>query len=891
MSIKEDLVKEFSKDWKKHYNVELFKKHGFERRVCKHCGRGFWTQDPIRKTCPESPSETYGFIGRKLKNWDYIKTWREFEKFFVKHGHESIKRYPTICRWRDDLYFTAASIVDFQRWDKGKITFEYPADKLIVPQPCLRFNDIPNVGVTGRHFTEFVMPGQHAFGRKDYWKDECLDYNYKFLTTVMGVPSEEIVYQEDAWTMPDQSAFGPSIEAHSLGLEIVNNVFMQFSKVGSKVEPLSTRVIDVGWGLERLTWFANGTSTAYDAVFGPALDNMKKKSGYKFDQELFNKYSKISSGLDFEEVRDLKGAREKIAKELGVSDDYLMEKLAPQQALYAIADHSRALLFAIADSGIPSNVGGGYNLRVILRRALGFIDEFELPFKLQEVTKWHADYLKPMFPELKERLGEVEEILDFEENKYRTTLDRSRSKIHAMIEKNPKFSYEDLTRFYESDGITPELITDVARTAKKKVEIPADFYVHMTDKHTQTKHNEEKIEDSHIKGLPETKILYYDLPYKYEFDAKVLKTFEKDGHHYAVLDQTMFFPLCGGQYWDTGKLDGVEVTEVQNEGGVIVHKISGKLNEKKVHGVVDKARRLQISQHHTATHIVNGAATHVLGAHVWQIGAEKTTEKGRLDITHYDILTDEQFDKIEKAANKIVSEGRPIKILNMPRDKAEQKYGFRIYQGGAAPSPIVRIIDIKDWDVECCGGTHFLNTKDVEAIKLLKSEKKQDGVIRLEYVAGPRTVEELKKKTDIIKKTAEALNTDEDKLAQTAVRMATEWRELRKELDKMKRIVAEGSAVTSDEPIQYLPDMDMKTLQEIARKHVLRDPKSYMILITDGSVLGVRGHQCKTEIEAAVNEAAKIMGGKSGGRDNEWKGGGPHKQKAREAFEKVKKML
>jgi alanyl-tRNA synthetase len=891
MLVKEQLKEEFSKDWKKHYKVALFKEKGFDRRTCKNCGKNFWTLDEKRTVCPDPPCENYGFIGRKTKNWDYIKTWKEFEAFFKKNGHHVIRRYPTICRWRDDLYFTAASIVNFQRWDKGKITFEYPEDVLIVPQPILRFNDIPNVGVTGRHFSGFVMPGQHAFGRKDYWKDRTIDLNFNFITKVMGVPKKELTYVEDVWTMPDQSAFGPALESFSRGLELATSVFMQYSKTGKRVEELETKVIDVGWGLERLAWFVSGSPTAYDATFGPVLDKMRKKSSFGMDKNLFTKYTQLSGALNFEEVHNLKGMRESIAKELGVSLDYLNEKLAPQQALYSIADHSRTLLFAIADSGIPSNVGGGYNLRVVLRRALGFINEFEMPFKLEDVASWNADYLKPLFPELKERMNEVEEIIQFEDKKYRATLERARNKIHAMVEKNPKFGYEDLTRLYESDGITPELITDVAKALKKKVEIPDDFYAHMTEKHSRTKHVEEKTDDTYLKGLKKTKILYYDLPYGYEFDAKVLKQFEKNGHHYAVLDQTMFFPLCGGQYWDTGNLDGVKVTEVQDEGGIIVHKLDRKLKEKKIHGLIDKARRLQISQHHTATHIVNGAATHVLGRHVWQIGAEKTTEKGRLDITHYDLLTDEQLDKIERAANKIVREKRPIRILNMPRDKAEKKYGFRIYQGGVAPSPTVRIIDIKDWDVECCGGTHFLNTKDVEAIKITRVEKKQDGVIRLEYVAGPRTVAELKKKSEIIKRTAEALNTDEDKLIQTANRMAREWKELRKELEKMKNIVAEGTSITSEEPVQYVPDIDMKTMQGVARKYVSKNPKSFMILITDGSVLGIKGSKCKTKVEVAVSAAAKIMGGKAGGRGNEWKGGGPKKNKSKAAFEKVKKMV
>ena len=152
---KDSLKKEFAKDWKKHYELDIFKEQGFERNVCKNCGNGFWTVDENRQVCPEC--EPYSFIGREVgRKLDYIDAWEEMRKFFKRNGHEDIPRYPVICRWRNDLYFTIASIIDFQRLDNGTLTFDYPADRLIVPQVCLRFGDIPNIGVTGKHFSCFV---------------------------------------------------------------------------------------------------------------------------------------------------------------------------------------------------------------------------------------------------------------------------------------------------------------------------------------------------------------------------------------------------------------------------------------------------------------------------------------------------------------------------------------------------------------------------------------------------------------------------------------------------------------------------------------------------------------------------------------------------------------
>ena len=318
MLSKASLKQEFSKDWKKHYCVGLFRERGFSRKQCLKCGKSFWTLDHERKLCGDSSCEPYGFITAKPRKADYVDNWKKFESFWVKHGHEAVARYPVICRWRDDLYFTVASIVDFQRWHEGRITFEYPSDKLIVPQVSLRFGDIPNVGVTGRHLTGFVMAGQHAFGapKTGYWKDECIALNFEILTKTFGIPEKELTYVEDLWAMPDFSAFGPSIETYSRGLELVNNVFMQFTHAGGVTNELATKVIDVGWGFGRVPWYFSGAPTLYDVEFGPVVEKLKKLSGVKYDADLFLRHARIAGALDIDEVRDLKKVRQGIAAQL-----------------------------------------------------------------------------------------------------------------------------------------------------------------------------------------------------------------------------------------------------------------------------------------------------------------------------------------------------------------------------------------------------------------------------------------------------------------------------------------------------------------------------------------------------------------------------------------------
>jgi len=187
---KKEILSKFSTDPERYYKVKLFDDEKFERKSCATCKRFYWTIDENRVNCPDHSDDTYSFIGNPptAKRFDYTQAWKEVESFFVKNGHTSVSRYPVVCRWRDDLYFTIASIVDFQRVMGSKVVFEFPANPLVVPQTCLRFKDLENVGVTGRHFSSFCMIGQHSIPNSNgYWKDECVDLDYRLLTEQFGV--------------------------------------------------------------------------------------------------------------------------------------------------------------------------------------------------------------------------------------------------------------------------------------------------------------------------------------------------------------------------------------------------------------------------------------------------------------------------------------------------------------------------------------------------------------------------------------------------------------------------------------------------------------------------------------------------------------------------------
>ncbi|MBS3106942.1 alanine--tRNA ligase, partial [Candidatus Woesearchaeota archaeon] len=225
--VKKAFKLEASKHYEKFYAVSVLKNEGFERKKCITCGTNFWTVSPEQQTCGD-PACSGGFRFFEgtpaKKKMDYIELWKEFARFFSARGYTPIKRYPVVARWRDDTDFVQASIYDFQPYVvSGEV--KPPANPLVVPQFCLRFNDIDNVGITGAHYTGFVMIGQHAFMPPEKW-DQAKYFTdiHEWLTKGLGLPKKEITYHEDAWA--GGGNFGPCMEFFSRGLELGNQVYM-----------------------------------------------------------------------------------------------------------------------------------------------------------------------------------------------------------------------------------------------------------------------------------------------------------------------------------------------------------------------------------------------------------------------------------------------------------------------------------------------------------------------------------------------------------------------------------------------------------------------------------------------------------------------------------------
>jgi len=743
---KDELRAEFSEKRPELYSVNLFKERGFIRKRCKRCGRYFWTLDEGRDYCPNQPCSKYEFIGNPSgERLGYVEMWDKVKNFFVKNGHTFIKRYPVVARWRDDLYFTVASIIDFQRVEEGKVIFDFPANPLIVPQTSIRFNDLANVGLTGRHYTSFCMIGQHALANKEgYWKDRTVDLDFRLLTEQLHVPENEVTFVEDVWM--GYGAFGYSLEYFVKNLELGNAVFTEFEGSVESYKRFEPPVVDMGAGLERFVWLTHGTPTSYDAVFGQMVDRLASKVGINIDQDMVRDFYIRAGDIDFAEGSQ----SDLLSSLLGIKSK---EAILELRDMYVLLDHSRTLLFALADGQLPSNVGGGYNLRVIMRRMFEIINERNWDISIYDLLNWHADYLKQMYPELSESVGSLREIIDVESERYHK-LEENTAKILDKY-KNSKISIEEASKLYESSGISPELLYK-----EGLIEIePAEVLLYVTSKHERPTTIQLKPAFD-PEGLPPTQQLYYENNV-YEFEAKILKI--EDG--YVILDRTAFYPRSGGQEPDRGKLNNNEVTDVVKIRGVIGHKVQGELLKPGdiVKGSIDIERREALMRHHTATHIINSAARTVLGPWVWQNSAFKEENKARLDITHHSALSEQQVKKIEELANRIVMENVKVEKLVMDRIKAESEFGFRIYQGGVVPGDKLRIIKIGNYDVEACGGTHVDYTGQIGFIKVLEVERIQDGVDRIEFAAGVPAVKYMQEMENIINNSKEKLKVSKDK--------------------------------------------------------------------------------------------------------------------------------
>lgn len=891
----------------KECDLKFFHDKGFYRKKCSSCGAYFWTLDKDSKLCGDQPCVKFSFIGKPLgeKPFTIAEVRESFLSFFEKNDHERIKypqtgeRCPVVARWRTDIYLTIASIADFQpHVTSGEVP--PPANPLVISQPCIRLNDLDEVGVSGRHLTTFEMMGHHAFNKnvdEIYFKDDTVRLCDEFFVKHIGIPREMINYKEQLWDGGGNA--GPCLEVLAGGLEIATLVFMnmkedengEFTIKGKKYTNNPLNIVDTGYGLERIAWCTQGTKKVYETVFPEMIKYIKENTKNKEDMV----------------------------------------------SIYSLADHSKCLAFMLGDGIVPSNVKAGYLARLIIRRSLRFIKKLETKKSLKDLVFMQLDLLQADFPSLKDSKQEIGEVLEIETERYSDTLSKGENLVKRIIKDKKTIDKEELITLYDTHGMQPEIVKNIAKEEGINVKIPENFDSMIAELHSHEKKQE--ITEKTRENLPKTEKLYYQNHYTKEFDAKVLWA---EGSE-IILDKTVFYPEGGGQLGDIGHLvsNGKKfvVKETKKEGDSIIHVIEGKLNVgDQVHGSIDWGHRYTLMKHHTGTHLVNGALRQLLGEHIWQAGSQLGLNEARFDFAHYKSISEKEIKKIEDLSNKFIQQSVKVEKKVMDRNSAEKTYGFRLYQGGVPPGDSIRVLNIPGIDVEACGGTHLDNTSEVEKIRIIKTERIQDGVNRIIFAAGKMVDAYQKEEKDLyniivgtldpfykikeekgiseqLKEVSKLFSVQYDQINKTIKRflkeaepkekkstvdlkaacidLFNEW----KKSQKSKKNVSSDQVGQLKENAEEIPGTTIKIVaaqtdtEATKTAAAITKEGDFVAHIFDGKKLvSIASENVDIDLREIAPKIGKILGGSGGGRQKMTQCGGPNKNKVTEALAKAKEL-
>ena len=949
-------------------HIPYWEESGHVCKTCRVTGARFWTRDTSRTTCGDSTEDPYTFIGNPtidgfpMRGKPLKDTMREaFLRFFEERGHTRVEPYPIIARWRDDIHLTIASIADFQpHVTSGQVP--PPANPLGISQPCIRLTDVAAVGRSGRHLSTFEMMAHHAFNRpKDedvvYWIDQCVRYCDEMLVESFGIRPEDLTYVENPWSGGGNA--GPALEVIVGGLELATLVFMNLEESedgdieikGLRYKEMDLQIIDTGYGLERFCWAAAGTPTIYEAIYPESVAWLKQLCGFDSMASSLNlgvemdallgELSRLAGILNIDVGTDVQALYDKLAERLSesgieLSVDQLKRVTEPLSSIYAIPDHMHALCNMLGDGLVPSNAKAGYLARMLARRVCRMKDDIGASVSLAELGAHHMDTHLDMSCFVQSTEG-VLRILELEEARYYEMLRKGEAAVRTALKGLPKDASEvpdkTLFRLSEERGLNPEMTVSIARelgwdNLSVRVGFAADMAARnalMTKAAAKSRKGQSVLD---VISMPSTSTDYYDDTTATEFTAEVLhcnplpeKAADSIGlspeaggepTHAVVLDRTLFYPEGGGQLGDQGTLSqngsSVAVFDTRAEGGVIVHLTDSPLPLGPTSGVVDWGRRKQLMDHHTAVHIVGGSAREVLGPHIWQAGSNKGARYARLDITHHSRLTRDQLDSIEDRANEIVESNPGIDKLVMDRAEADATFGFEIYQGGPPRHSQIRIIRIGDYDTQACGGTHHDEAGEVGELRIIRASQVQDGVERLQIVAGETAREHARRQERLLSESSEILGVQPEDLPRSVSRFFDEWKSQQKRIESLEAEIVRlragggGDAAVERDGVRYVvmeAEGDSKQMMTMLGE-LTRDTSTPTLAVLGSREGGGTLIVASTEDSLAaerhnaveiLNAIAGHIGGGGGGRPTMAQGGGSNPDGIPAALDEARSLL
>ncbi len=873
-----------------------------------------------------------------MKNMTGSEIREAFLSFYESKGHKRLPSASLIPAKDPSILWTAAGMVPFKPYFTGA---EVPEVRRITTcQKSLRTPDIESVGRTARHHTFFEMLGNFSFG--DYFKREAISWAWEFITEKLEIPIAQLwitIYKDDdeafeIWNkeigvaadrivrLDKDTNFweigvgpcGPCSEIYvDLGadkgcqspdcqvgcdcdryLEIWNLVFIQFFKDEAGVyTPLEAPGIDTGMGLERVASVLQGVPT-------------------NFDTDIFRTI------MDF------------TAKEMGV--DYGDKKV--DLGLKVIADHCRAVTFALGDGAFPSNEGRGYVLRRLIRRAVRFgrLMGITEPF-LHKVSQAIMDQMGDVYPELEKYKDTIFKVLKMEEERFGATLNQGIEILNKMIAEagdKKEISGADAFKLYDTFGFPIELTEEMLEEKGMTVDKEA-FQAAMEEQRQRARNARQETEyisemDAKYKDFRnehgETKFLGYD---QLDAQGKVLAIF-KEGEQVDravageealfILDQTSCYAESGGQTSDQAVITGegdlnITIREVfKPVDGLFVHRgwvNTGTLWENsKVKVQVDPLARQATARNHSATHLLHKALKLVLGEHVNQAGSSVDGDRLRFDFTHMNPISAEEMEQIESLVNQEVLAALDINTRICSLAEASEAGATALF--GEKYGDEVRMVSMGDFSIELCAGTHLKNTAEVGLCKILGESSIGSGLRRIEAVTGLGALEYVRNRDQQLSEIASAVKTNVSDVIQRVEGLVKEHKELEKEAENLKNKLARlevqelANAVSSVDGVPFLAARvsagDMDALRSTL--DLLRDKVSSAVLVLGAAagdkvnlVASVSKDLVAKNLHAGklIKEVAALVGGNGGGKPDMAQAGGKDASKLQEALDKAKGFL
>ena len=947
-------------------HIPFWEESGHFRRTCSVTGLYFWTRDKNRTTSGDTNEDPYTFIGSPIidgfpmRGKELKDSMRSsFLDYFSENNHSKIDPYPVIARWRDDIHLTIASIADFQpHVTSGQVP--PPANPLCISQPCIRLTDVAAVGRSGRHLTTFEMMAHHSFNRPNdgeviYWIDQCVRFCDDMLVNTFGISPLEITYVENPWSGGGNA--GAALEVIVGGLELATLVFMNLEEhddgdiviKGLHYREMDLQIIDTGYGLERFCWAAAGTPTIYEAIYPESVSWLKETIGFESmvndlnlnvdTTALLSELSRLAGILNIDVGTDVDSLYSKLierlnAQKIKISVSDLKRLTEPLSSIYAIPDHMHALCNMLGDGLIPSNTKAGYLARMLARRVCRMKSDLNLNVTLAELGKHHIEKHLDLQNFTQNEKG-ILLLLELEESRYYEMLRKGQSAVKTALQNIPKSATEVpdsiLFRLSEERGLNPDMVMEISYDLGwESLSVRVGFSADMADRNARMTKDAAKVRSKNkflTESFPETSQDYYLDTNKTNFSAEVIYCdVLKNGYdkisfsneviaepsHFVILDRTLFYPEGGGQLGDQGYFyqdeSQITVLDTKVEDGVIIHFTDGFLRNGKIDAEVDYNRRRQLMDHHTAVHIVGGAARDILGPHIRQAGSNKGQRYARIDLTHHSRMSRDLLDEIEDKANDIVQSNPKVEKIILHRAEADARFGFDIYQGGPPKHQEIRIIKIGDFDIQACGGTHHDEAGNVGELRIVRSSQVQDGVERLQIVAGDTAREHARKQERILSEASEILGVQSDDLPKAVMKFFQEWKSQQKTISNLEaeivrlRTSGGGDEATHKDGIRYVvmessgdSKQLMKMLSELTRDESI--PTLAIIGSKDGGgkiIVATTENTKASEMYDSVeilNAISSHINGGGGGRPTFAQGGGSNPEGIPAALEAARKML